>query len=40
MGLVVEEAYDLAVMLEWLAKIYWQAKQLGEPHLLTADENR
>jgi len=29
------EAYDLTVLLEWLAQIYWQAKQLGEPRLLT-----
>jgi L-fuculose-phosphate aldolase len=34
------EAYDLAVLLEWLAQVYWQAKQLGEPRLLTANEIR
>jgi L-fuculose-phosphate aldolase len=39
-GSSLEEAYDLAVLLEWLAQIYWQAKQLGEPHLLTAEEIR
>ena len=39
-GSSLEEAYDLAVLLEWLAQLYWQAKQLGEPHLLTADEIR
>jgi L-fuculose-phosphate aldolase len=37
-GSSLAEAYDLAVLLEWLAQIYWQAKQLGEPRLLTAAE--
>jgi L-fuculose-phosphate aldolase len=37
-GSSVAEAYDLSVLLEWLAQIYWQAKQLGEPRLLTAEE--
>ena len=37
-GSSLAEAYDLAVLLEWLAQIYWQAKQLGEPRLLSADE--
>ena len=37
-GSSLAEAYDLAVLLEWLARIYWQAKQLGEPRLLTADQ--
>jgi L-fuculose-phosphate aldolase len=35
-GSSLTEAYDLAVLLEWLARIYWQSKQLGEPRLLTA----
>ena len=35
-GSSVREAYDLTVLLEWLARIYWQAKQLGEPRLLSA----
>jgi L-fuculose-phosphate aldolase len=35
-GSSLAEAYDLAVLLEWLAQIYWQAKQVGEPHVLTA----
>jgi L-fuculose-phosphate aldolase len=39
-GSSVAEAYDLAVLLEWLAQVYWQAKQLGEPRLLTANEIR
>jgi L-fuculose-phosphate aldolase len=39
-GSSLAEAYDLAVLLEWLAQVYWQAKQLGEPRLLTANEIR
>ena len=35
-GSSLREAYDLTVLLEWLARIYWQAKQLGEPRLLSA----
>ena len=35
-GSSLREAYDLTVQLEWLARIYWQAKQLGEPRLLSA----
>jgi L-fuculose-phosphate aldolase len=35
-GSSLAEAYDLAVLLEWLARLYWQAKQLGEPRLLSA----
>jgi len=34
-GSSLREAYGLAVLLEWLARIYWQAMQLGEPRLLT-----
>jgi L-fuculose-phosphate aldolase len=37
-GSSLAEAYDLAVLLEWLAQVYWQATQLGEPRLLTAAE--
>jgi L-fuculose-phosphate aldolase len=37
-GSSLAEAYDLTVMLEWLARLYWQAKQLGEPRILTAAE--
>jgi L-fuculose-phosphate aldolase len=37
-GSSLEQAYDLTVLLEWLAQLYWQAKQLGEPRLLTAEE--
>jgi len=34
-GSSLAEAYDLTLLLEWLAQIYWQATQLGEPRLLT-----
>jgi L-fuculose-phosphate aldolase len=37
-GSSLAEAYDLTVVLEWLARVYWQAKQLGEPRILTAAE--
>jgi len=37
-GSSLTEAYDLAVLLEWLSRIYWQSKQLGEPRLLTTAE--
>ena len=37
-GSSLTEAYDLAVLLEWLSRIYWQARQLGEPRLLTTAE--
>jgi L-fuculose-phosphate aldolase len=37
-GSSLPQAYDLALLLEWLAQIYWQAKQLGEPRLLTAEQ--
>ena len=35
-GSSLSEAYELTVLLEWLAQIYWQAKQVGEPRVLTA----
>jgi len=37
-GSSLAEAYDLALLLEWLARVYWQARQLGEPRLLTKAE--
>lgn len=30
------QAYDRAAKLEWLAQLYWHARQLGEPRTLTA----
>jgi L-fuculose-phosphate aldolase len=37
-GSSLTEAYELTVLLEWLARIYWQAKQVGEPRILSAAE--
>ena len=37
-GSSLPEAYDRALLLEWLATVYRDAKQLGEPNILTADE--
>lgn len=37
-GSSLPQAYDLALLLEWLAQLYWKAKQLGEPRLLTAEQ--
>jgi L-fuculose-phosphate aldolase len=37
-GSSLTEAYELTVLLEWLAQIYWQAKQVGEPRILSAAE--
>lgn len=33
-GTSLAEAYERAVLLEWLAQIYWYAHALGEPRLL------
>jgi ribulose-5-phosphate 4-epimerase/fuculose-1-phosphate aldolase len=32
------EAYDKALMLEWLARAYRLALQIGEPRILTTEE--
>jgi len=37
-GNSLSEAYDRALLLEWLATVYRDAKQLGEPNILTPDE--
>lgn len=34
----LEDALELAVEVEWLARAYWQALQVGEPALLDAAE--
>jgi L-fuculose-phosphate aldolase len=31
-------ALDDAVLLEWLCQLYWRARQIGPPRILTADE--
>lgn len=37
-GPSMSQAYRRNVYLEWLCRIYYQARLLGEPHLLPADE--
>ena len=34
-GRHAREAYDRAAKLEWLSQLYWNARQLGEPRVLT-----
>jgi L-fuculose-phosphate aldolase len=34
----LEEAYDLAVLLEWLAELYWRTRVMAEPSILTAEQ--
>jgi L-fuculose-phosphate aldolase len=31
-------AYDLAVLLEWLAELYWRSSVFGEPRILSHDQ--
>jgi len=37
-GETLDNAYSRSVYLEWLCRIYCEAKTFGEPRLLTADE--
>jgi L-fuculose-phosphate aldolase len=37
-GRSLPEAYDRAVLLEWLAEVYWRALQAGSPRILTEAE--
>jgi L-fuculose-phosphate aldolase len=37
-GRTLQQAYDNALLLEWLAKVYRLACSYGEPHLLTGAE--
>jgi L-fuculose-phosphate aldolase len=37
-GASLEAALALAVEVETLAEMYWRARQLGEPHLLSGAE--
>lgn len=37
-GADLAEAYRRAVTLEWLAALYWRARQLGSPRILTQEE--
>jgi L-fuculose-phosphate aldolase len=37
-GANLAEAYSRSVKLEWLAALYWRARLIGNPRILTADE--
>ena len=37
-GATMRQAYDRAAKAEWLATLYWRARQLGDPQLLDADQ--
>jgi L-fuculose-phosphate aldolase len=37
-GATIEEAYDRAQLLEWLAEVYWRARLAGPPRILSAQE--
>jgi L-fuculose-phosphate aldolase len=34
----MREAYDKALLLEWLARTYRLARQIGEPRILSEEE--
>jgi L-fuculose-phosphate aldolase len=34
----LDGAVDLSLLLEWACTVYWHARALGEPHVLTPDE--
>ncbi|MEA2403571.1 MAG: L-fuculose-phosphate aldolase [Thermoleophilaceae bacterium] len=37
-GASVEAAVDLSLQLEWACSVYWHARQLGEPRVLSPEE--
>ena len=37
-GSSLEEAYDRALLLEWLAELYWRARLIGTPRILDEAE--
>jgi L-fuculose-phosphate aldolase len=37
-GATLAEAYDRALLLEWLAEVYWRGLQVGSPRILDAAE--
>ena len=37
-GSSLEEAYDRALLLEWLAELYWRARLIGSPRILDQAE--
>ena len=34
-GATIDEAYDRALLLEWLAEVYWRARLAGSPRILS-----
>ena len=37
-GPSLKRAYDLAVLLEWLAELYWRSSVFGEPRILSHEQ--
>jgi L-fuculose-phosphate aldolase len=37
-GATLDEAYDRALLLEWLAEVYWRARLAGSPRILSDAE--
>jgi L-fuculose-phosphate aldolase len=37
-GPTLTRAYDLAVLLEWLAELYWRSSVFGKPRILSHDQ--
>jgi L-fuculose-phosphate aldolase len=37
-GKDLDEAYDRALLLEWLAEVYWRARLIGSPRILSEAE--
>lgn len=37
-GATLDKAYTRSVYLEWMCRMYYQARLLGEPHLLSGEE--
>jgi L-fuculose-phosphate aldolase len=37
-GASIDEAYDRALLLEWLAEVYWRARLAGPPRILSGAE--
>jgi L-fuculose-phosphate aldolase len=37
-GASIDDAYDRAVLLEWLAEVYWRARLAGSPRILSDAE--
>jgi L-fuculose-phosphate aldolase len=37
-GATLAEAYDRALLIEWLAEVYWRGLQVGSPRILDAAE--